>query len=120
LRYLSFKLLGLVVELIPNKKASDIQDRIIQLYIEMIKKDNSPEVLKVLEGFNRALERFIILNKSSIGSIVKSILVSLHQLFMKPILSPNSMAAQTQIKLRNEMYKTVQVLGRKSLRPFDS
>jgi hypothetical protein len=82
-----------VIELIQVKKAQDIQEKAIQLYLDAIKRETSPEVLKIFEGFNRALERFIHINSQGVSSMVKTILVSMHTWLMRPILSPNSPTA---------------------------
>jgi hypothetical protein len=49
LKVLSYKLMGIVIELLPIKKVMDIQEKVVQLYIDAIKKEN--DNLRILEVY---------------------------------------------------------------------
>lgn len=83
-----------------------------QSYIQSFKKEQKIDFLKILEGFNKLLEKLFIMDKYCLETLVKSLVVSMHSLFMSPMFSSNIKFDPVILKYKNELLRAVHLLGK--------
>ncbi len=83
-----------------------------QLYSASFKKENKSEFFKITEGFNKFLEKLLFLDKSYMESLIKSLVVSMHSLFISPIFSSNIKFDPVALKFKNELLRSIQLLAK--------
>lgn len=83
-----------------------------QLYSLAFKKESKTEFFKITEGFNKFLEKLLLFDKSYLESLIKSLVVSMHSLFMSPIFSSNIKFDPVALKFKNELLRSIQLLAK--------
>ena len=104
--------LGYLSHFLSNDKIKGLIEPLTQIYISAFKKEQKLDFLKILEGFNTLLEKLFMVDKSLLETLVKSLVVSMHGLFMSPIFSSNIKFDPVILKYKNELLRAIHLLGK--------
>ena len=104
--------LGYLAHFLHNDKIKGLIEPLTQSYIVAFKKEPKLDFLKILEGFNKLLEKLYIVDKSMLETLVKSLVVSMHGLFMSTFFSSNIKFDPVILKYKNELLRAVHLLGK--------
>ncbi len=95
-----------------NDKIKGLIEPLTQSYIMAFKKEPKLDFLKILEGFNKLLEKIYNVDQLLLETLVKSLVVSMHGLFMSTFFSSNIKFDPVILKYKNELLRAVHLLGK--------
>lgn len=104
--------LGYLFYFLSEEKIKSLIEPFTQLYSAAFKKENKTEFFKITEGFNKFLEKLLLFDKTYLESLIKSLVVSMHSLFMSPIFSSNIKFDPIALKFKNELLRSIQLLAK--------
>lgn len=104
--------LGFLANFLSDGKIKGMVETLTQSYIQAFKKETKNDFLKILEGFNKLLEKLYSVDKYSLETLVKSLVVSMHGLFMSPMFSSNIKFDPVILKYKNELLRAIHLLGK--------
>ena len=104
--------LGFLANFLSDGKIKGMVETLTQSYIQAFKKETRNDFLKILEGFNKLLEKLYSVDKYSLETLVKSLVVSMHGLFMSPMFSSNIKFDPVILKYKNELLRAIHLLGK--------
>lgn len=104
--------MGYLSHFLSNEKIKNLIEPLTQSYISTFKKDSKSDLMKILEGFNTLLEKLFMVDKYLLETLVKSLVVSMHSLFISPIFSSNFKFDPVILKYKNELLKSIYLLGK--------
>jgi len=104
--------LGFLAHFLSDGKIKGMLETLTQSYIQAFKREQKMDFLKILEGFNKLLEKLFVVDKYSLETLVKSLVVSMHGLFMSPMFSSNIKFDPVILKYKNELLRSIQLLGK--------
>lgn len=104
--------LGFLCHFLSNEKIKSLIETLTQSYIISFKKESKSDLVKILEGFNKFLEKLFMVDKQLLETLVKSLVVSMHGLFMSPMFSSNIKFDPIVLKYKNELLTAIHLLGK--------